>query len=63
MEQSKRQQRKAARGGGPSRPNRRAANRLAVATAGYEGACAAARKTSGKGGANAYTKPGANKCW
>lgn len=63
MEQSKRQQRKAARGAGPSRPNRRAANRLAVATAGYEGACAAASKKAGKTGATAYTKPGAHKCW
>ena len=60
MEQSKRQLRKAARGGsGLSRPNRRAAERLASATAGYEGAC----KASGKAGAAAYTKPGARKAW
>ena len=56
---SKRQDRKKARGAGLSRPNRRAAKRLAIATAGYEIAC----RVSGKAGAAAYTKPGAHKCW
>lgn len=56
---SKRQERKLARGAKLSRPNRRAAKRLAVAIAGYEIAC----KASGKAGAAAYTKPGAMKCW
>lgn len=57
---SKRQERKKARGGsGLSRPNRRAAKRLAIALAGYEAAC----KASGKAGASAYTKPGAQSKW
>jgi hypothetical protein len=59
MELSKRQTRKIARGNTPSRPVRRAALRLAVATAGFDGAC----KASGKGGAAAYNKPGAQKHW
>ena len=43
----------------PSRPNRRAAQRLASATAGYEIAC----KADHKNGAKAYTKPGSQKHW
>lgn len=56
---SKRQERRAKRDFKGSRPNRRAARRLAIAIAGYEGAC----KSAGKAGAAAYTKPGAHKCW
>lgn len=56
---SKRQERKLARGAKLSRPNRRAAKRLASAMAGYDIAC----KSSGKSGASAYKKPGASKCW
>lgn len=56
---SKRQERKLARNAKASRPNRRAANRLSSATAGYEAAC----KVAGKAGAVAYTKPGAQKHW
>lgn len=42
-----------------SRPNRRAKQRLDSATAGYELACKADRKS----GAKAYTKPGSQKRW
>lgn len=55
---SKRQDRKIARGAKASRPNRRAAERLNSAEAGYQAACKASR-----GNANAYTKPGASKKW
>lgn len=54
---SKRQERKAARGGGLSRPNRRAARRLAIALAGYEIACRVSKTPA------AFTKPGSHKCW
>lgn len=54
---SKRQDRKIARGAGPSRPNRRAAERLASAMAGYLGACKASKNPA------AFTKPGASKKW
>jgi len=55
---SKRQEGKKARGGsGLSRPNRRAAKRLAVALAGYEAACKVSKNAA------AYTKPGAQKKW
>lgn len=56
---SKRQERRAARDFKGSRPNRRAAKRLAVAIAGYEGAC----KSAGKGNSTAFTKPGSQKHW
>jgi len=59
MEKSLRQSRKAARGNTPSRPVRRAADRLKSAMAGFEAAC----KASGKGGSAAYTKPGSLKHW
>ena len=55
MEQSKRQQRKMARGAGESRPVRRAADRLKSATAGYE--------IASKKDRAAFTKPGAQKHW
>lgn len=55
---SKRQERKAARGAGQSRPNRRAAQRLASAEAGYKIAT-----TANKNNAAAYTKPGSQKRW
>lgn len=55
---SKRQERKKARGAKESRPNRRAAERLSSAEAGYQAAC-----KLNKANANAYTKPGSKKCW
>ena len=55
---SKRQERKRERGAGPSRPNRRAAKRLASAEAGYQEAC-----KGNKSNAAAYTKPGSQKRW
>ena len=54
---SKRQERKAARGAGQSRPNRRAAQRLASTEAGYQAACKASKNAA------AYTKPGSLKRW
>ena len=59
MEQSKRQQRKAARGGTESRPRRRAEERAKSALVGYELGCKADRKN----GAKAFVKPGAQKHW
>lgn len=56
---SKRQDKRIKRGAGPSRPNRRAAERLSSAIAGFEVAC----KVDKKNGAKAYKKPGAKKCW
>ena len=57
MQKSKRQERKAARGAGASRPNRRAQERLNSAEAGYQSACKASRNAA------AYTKPGSQKKW
>lgn len=54
---SKRQDRRAARDFKGSRPNRRAAKRLAVAIAGYEAACKASKNAAG------FTKPGALNKW
>lgn len=55
---SKRQERKAARKAGQSRPNRRASERLSSAEAGYQIAI-----KLNKSNAAAYTKPGSQKRW
>lgn len=54
---SKRQDRKLKRGAGLSRPNRRAAERLGSAMAGYIIACRVSKNAAG------FTKPGASKKW
>lgn len=54
---SKRQDRKLKRGAGLSRPNRRGAERLASATAGYVIACKVSKNAAG------FTKPGAFNKW
>lgn len=54
---SKRQEKKQERNAGLSRPNRRAARRLAESEAGYQLACKASKN------ATAYTKPGSQKRW
>ena len=54
---SKRQDRKKARGAKESRSNRRAAERLSSAEAGYQAACKASKNAA------AYKKPGALNRW